>query len=45
MLDLTEAQSEPVIKITKVNIKYLKIRVEKGVRNYACYFTYMGMTW
>lgn len=34
MLDLTDTSSKPMIVIAKLNIKYLKIRVEEGGKNY-----------
>lgn len=43
-LDLTNASSKAMIMIAKLNIKYLKIRVEEGGKNYACCFTYMDIT-
>lgn len=34
MLDLTDTSSKPMIVIAKLSIKYLKIRVEEGGKNY-----------
>lgn len=36
MLDLTKAKSKPMIMTAKLNLKYLKIRVDKGGKSYAC---------
>lgn len=38
MLDLTDTSSKPMIVTAKLNIKYLKIRVEEGVKNYGMQF-------
>jgi len=35
MLGLTNATSEPMVMIAKMNIKYLQTRVEEGGKNYA----------
>lgn len=34
MFDLADTSSKPMMVVTKLNMKYLKIRVEEGGKNY-----------